>query len=122
MLDGDFEQKISVYSKGEIAKLANTINETINKLKEKIRQQEQENSQIQTILNSMMEGVIALDKEKRIISINPAVSKIFNIAKENAEGRFLLEAIRNADIFEVIEDVLKSGKSISKELNLLWPV
>jgi two-component system phosphate regulon sensor histidine kinase PhoR len=120
--EADSEQKIGIYSDNEIAKLAEAITGTVNRLKEKINEQKKENSQTQAILNSMVEGVIAIDKNKKIISINPAITKIFDVAKENAEGKPILEVIRNDDIFEVITSVLTKGEFITKELNLFWPI
>jgi len=118
----DSEQRIGIFADNEIAKLAEAITNTVNKLKEKINEQKKENSQTQAILNSMVEGVIAIDKNKKIISINPAITKTFDVTKENTEGKPFLEVIRNDDIFEVITGVLKKGEFITKELNLLWPI
>ncbi len=96
------------------AKIAN-LNETLYSL-------ENENSQMQAILNSMVEGVITVDKDARVTSINPTVTNIFNISKKEVEGRLFLEGFRNNDISEVINSVLKKGEFISRELNLVWPL
>jgi two-component system phosphate regulon sensor histidine kinase PhoR len=70
----------------------------------------------------MVEGVIAVDKDTKIVSVNPTVEKIFNISKKEAEGRFFLEAIPNSGISDIINNVLKNGKAVSEELSLTWPV
>jgi len=83
---------------------------------------ERQNSQIQTVLESMIEGVIVLGADTRILSINTSVEEIFGIQKKEAQGRFFLEAIPNNDIAEIIDNVLKEAKFISRELSLVWPV
>ena len=98
------------------------LNQNIERLSVQVAQLRAENSAMQAILGSMIEGVIAVDKGTKIISVNPAIERIFKIKKEEAEGKFLLEAIQNNDIAEVIGNVLQNKKVISKELSLVWPV
>jgi two-component system phosphate regulon sensor histidine kinase PhoR len=119
---GDLEQRIHIYSRDEIGRLAGAINDMTAALQNEITKLRQENNQAKAILNSMVEGVIAVDKETRIVSVNPTIEKIFTIAKRQAEGRFFLEVIRNNDIAEVINTVLEKGEFVSKELSLVWPV
>ncbi len=120
--DGDLGREINIYSRDRIGALAAAINGTLSRLKSRIASLEKENSKTQTILNNMIEGVIAVDKDTKIVSVNPTVEKIFNISKKDAEGRFFLEAIRNSGIAEIISNVLKNGEVISQELSLVWPV
>jgi two-component system phosphate regulon sensor histidine kinase PhoR len=70
----------------------------------------------------MVEGVIAVDKDKKILSINPALAKIFNVYSPQAEGKFFLEAIRNNDIFEVVCEVIEKAEFVSREITLVFPV
>jgi len=98
------------------------LNSTLESLKERINNLEDENNRIHAILNSMVEGVIAVDKDTRVLSLNPTAESIFNIAPNNALGRIFLEVFPNNDIAEVIAQVLKKGEFISKELALIWPV
>ena len=118
---GDLKQEINIYS-GDVGRLAESINTVTENLTEKIDKLEKENSRVHAILNSMIEGVIAVDKDARILSVNPTVEKIFNILKQDAEGRFFLESIPNNDIFEVIDGVLKKGEVVSRELSIVLPV
>ena len=83
---------------------------------------EAENDRMHAILNSMVEGVIAVDKDTRVLWLNPTTEKIFNISQKNAQGRIFLEVFPNNDIAEVIALALKSGEPVSKELILFWPV
>jgi len=83
---------------------------------------ERQNNIIKAMLGSMAEGVIAVDKNTKIISVNPSAEKIFKIERGESEGRLFLEAIRNNDIIEIINNVLENQMFISKELTLILPV
>lgn len=119
---GDYKQKVPTSSNKEINKLSEAINNIIFALQKKIENLEKQASQVQAIVNSMVEGVVAVDKDARMVSINPTIEKIFNVSKDDTEGMFFLEAIRNNDIFEIINTVLHEGRLISQELSLVWPV
>lgn len=98
------------------------LSKEIEELTLKVSRLERQNSAIQAILSSMAEGVVAVDKDTRILSLNPTIEKIFAVAGSESLGKFFLEAIRNNDLAEVINKVLKSGELLSQELNLSWPV
>jgi two-component system phosphate regulon sensor histidine kinase PhoR len=119
---GDFSHKILLDSKDEIGELADTLNMMADSLEDKIKKVEIKNQQLKAILESMVEGIIVTDKSGHIISLNPTVEKIFNISEQDAEGKLFLEIIRNNDIADIINYVLKNGKFKSCELSLVWPV
>jgi two-component system phosphate regulon sensor histidine kinase PhoR len=118
----DFSHKIFIDSKDEIGELAATLNQMAQNLEDKIKEIEMKNQHLVAILESMVEGIIVIDKNSRILSINPTVEKIFNIAKQASIGRVFLEVIRNNDMSEIINTVIEDGKSVSCELSLVWPV
>ncbi len=103
-------------------KTISELNFSLEKFKERINTLENENNRIHAILNSMVEGVISVDKDTRVLSLNPTAENIFNISQNSALERIFLEVFPNNDIAEVITQVLKTGKFISKELGLVWPV
>ncbi len=119
---GDFSHKIFLDSKDELGELASTLNSMAQNLEDKIHEIEIKNQHLVAILESMVEGIIVVDKTSRIVSINSSVGKIFNISKQNLEGKVFLEVIRNNDIAEIINKVLKKGEFTSCELTLMWPV
>ena len=98
------------------------IDSAVAGLNLRIQGLEKQSSQLRAILNSMTEGVIAVDRHANIISVNPAIEQIFGVSKSESEGRLLLEVIKNNDIFDIASGVLSSAQNASKELNLVWPV
>jgi two-component system phosphate regulon sensor histidine kinase PhoR len=119
---GDFGHKIFLDSRDEIGELASTLNKMAQGLKDKIKEIETQNQKLAAIFNSMIEGVIVVDKAGHIISVNPTIEKIFGILKKDVEGKVFLEAIRNNDIAEVISTTLKRGEYVSNEITLIYPV
>ncbi len=120
--EGDFSRRIIHSSKDEIGELADTLNKMAQDIEDKIKEVRTQNQQLAAIFNSMIEGVIVVDRAGRIVSINPAIEKIFGVSKKDAEGRLFLEAIRNNDMAELINDILRKGEPSSREINLVLPV
>jgi len=103
-------------------KRINELKQINEQLSAKIIELEKQNNTFQSILHGMVEGVIAVDQDTRIVSVNPSIENIFGVKKSMIEGKFLLEAIRNNDIVDIVNNVLKKKEVISTELTLLWPV
>jgi two-component system phosphate regulon sensor histidine kinase PhoR len=119
---GDFTHRIYLDSKDEIGELATTLNIMAQSLEDKIKEIEIKNQHLVAIFESMVEGIIVVDKLNRIVSINHTVERIFNIRREDAEGEIVLEAIRNDDIAQIAGRVLSEGVVTSRELSVVWPI
>ncbi len=98
------------------------LKEDLDSLSGKVIALERQVASMQAILAHMVEGVIAVDVDTKIISWNPAAEKIFGILKNEAEGRFFLEVVRNSDLAAVIGKVLENKEFISQEITLIWPL
>jgi two-component system, OmpR family, phosphate regulon sensor histidine kinase PhoR len=119
---GDFTHKIYHDSKDEIGELADTLNKMASDIEAKMKDVNSQSQQLRAIFNSMIEGVMLTDREGHIVSVNQAIERIFQVVKPDVEGKTFLEAIRNNDIAEIITAVLRAGKSVSKEIALIFPV
>lgn len=123
VLTGDYHIRIpSYYASVAIKRLAHVLNELLAKVESQINLLEKENRQHQAILGNMAEAVIAVDKDTRIISVNPSGEKMLNIPGRQIEGKLFLEVFPNNDIGEIVTDVLRSGKFLPKELSVIWPL
>lgn len=103
-------------------KKISALDSQLETFKKRIVSLEDANNRIHAILNSMVEGVIAVDKDTRLLWFNPTAGNIFNISQNSVQGKIFLEVFPNNDIAEIIALVLKNGEFVSKELSLIWPV
>ena len=58
-----------------------------------------------TILNSIQDGVLLLDKDNRIVLINPAAQKAFSLGFNDLVGTPVLEAIQHRDFAGLLESI-----------------
>ena len=64
---------------------------------------ETERAKSTAVLDSMTEGVIALDERGHIVLMNPAARRILHFRDDSGEKRTLLEVVRHRGLAELIE-------------------
>ncbi len=119
---GDFSRRMLLTQKTtaskEIASLAAAMDQMAGELDDKINTIISQRNQLETVFSSMVEAVIAVDKEERIVSINDAAARMFGVERQGARGRLIHEVIRNSALHEQIERILETGVSFEDEIIL----
>lgn len=87
MARGDFEQYVEVKSDDEIGKLAEMFNHLTRKLKLSLNEISREKNKLETIVNNMADGLIAVSKSREILHINTKAlemleSKAYDFSKD----------------------------------------
>lgn len=98
---GDLSSRIKVAPGSEMEGLAQNFNSLADRLETTIIDSLGNQSQLEAILGSMNSGVIAVDKNNKIIIFNPFARKIFGIFSD-AIGKDIREVIKNADLDEMM--------------------
>jgi two-component system phosphate regulon sensor histidine kinase PhoR len=115
---GDFSFKLPATGFLETDQLATSLNEMARKLSETIETITEQRNEFDAILASMIEGVIAIDSNERIITINQAAARLFSIDPAAAHGKWLGEALRNTDVLEFLKKTLLSSGPVEGEASL----
>lgn len=100
---GEFHIRAKNNSNDELGNLASSFNKMAEELQITISEAKEEENRLKAIVKSMDSGVIALDKERKILIMNPYAKKIFGI-KENVIGKYLVDVIIEFDLNNVIFD------------------
>lgn len=79
---GDYKQEVTIYGDDEIGELGKTFNLMAIKLSDAMHELNEEKEKLASILSNMSDGVIALDKDERIILINQRATELLNIEEE----------------------------------------
>ncbi len=100
----------------EIYTLSQALNSMAAQLQERISTILRQRNELQTFLDSMLAGVITVDLDEKMISINDAASMLLDIQMEKSIGRPIQDSIRNFDILGVIQKTLTDGETIEEEM------
>ena len=113
---GDFSRKLSVGNSLEIAALAETMNQMAAELDERLRTVLRQSNEREAILSGMVEGVLAVDSQQRLISLNRAGARLLGVDEEEVRGRSPQEIIRNPQLQKLINEVSATGEPAEDEI------
>lgn len=103
---GELHFSLPVPECEELGELADSLNRMASTLDDRIKTITRQHNESKAILSSMTEGVIAIDADERIISINPAAARLFNVPDVSIKGKWLHEVIRNSTLQRFLTLVL----------------
>jgi two-component system phosphate regulon sensor histidine kinase PhoR len=118
--DYSFSQKLNISSKDELGKLSTLLKQKAEEIRNDLQDITKERNQIKAILTSIIEGVLAIDKDERIIFFNSAFRDMF-LLEENIIGRFFWEVIRNNDLNSLFKEVLRNKSILKRTLSFFFP-
>ena len=115
---GDFSHKLFVPESLEIGGLAEAMNQMAEQLDERIKVISRQRNEMEAVLTSMREGVLAVDEEMKIINMNPAARAIFALIPGEAVGFGVSEVLRNITFIRFMERAAKTEEPLSEDIKL----
>lgn len=121
--EGSFPRgPIQVKEKDELSVLENNLNEMSRSIQDKIKGITAEKEKVESILRCMIEGLLVVDTQGRVILLNQNVQKMFDLApQQDLHGASLLEVSRHPEMKRLMEEVLAcdcSTECFTKEISL----
>lgn len=116
--DGDFSHTLYVPDSVEIGGLAEAMNTMAQQLDERIRTTTRQKNEMEAVLASMVEGVMAVDDHFSIISMNAAAHGILGVIPGEALGFGVSEAIRNIALIRFVERAAETSSAMDEDIKL----
>jgi two-component system phosphate regulon sensor histidine kinase PhoR len=107
-------------SRDEVGLLADTLNQMTDQLRTKIDELSEDRSQLLAVLTSMVEGVMVLDRRGRVLQINPALERMFEVTRIEARGHPCSDVFRHPQLDSLVSTVLSRRTNEEDEI-LLHP-
>jgi two-component system phosphate regulon sensor histidine kinase PhoR len=115
---GDFYHRLTIPDTVELASLALTLNRMAAQLAEQIAVITQQRNEQEAILVSMREGVLALDRQERVITVNRAAEALLGAVATQAKGRSIQEVVRNVTLQRLVAAAMHSTESATADIVL----
>ncbi|RAP38918.1 PAS domain-containing sensor histidine kinase [Candidatus Marinamargulisbacteria bacterium SCGC AAA071-K20] len=119
--NGNFDFQLPVPKIQEFRQLAEAFNNMSFQLKDRMQTIINHSSEKEAILSNMVEGIITVDKESNITTMNQAAKHYFHIEKEAVVGHSINEIIRHTTIQKVIQKALITQELIEEDIALTHP-
>lgn len=120
LASGDHTVRIRTGSRDEVGLLADTLNHMTDQLKAKIDELSEDRAQLLAMLTSMVEGVMVLDCRGRVLQVNPALERMFDISRMDARGHHCSDVFRHPQLDALVSAVLTKRMNEEDEI-LLHP-
>ena len=117
---GNFRKRLFLKEKGELAELGMNISNMAGELHGRLLQSDEEKQKVEAILRNMSDGLVLTDTKGTILLSNDAIRNLFGI-QSDIQGKTLIEALRNAELMEIVEKVVSSKGKILREISISQP-
>lgn len=104
---GDYQQRIPVGSGDEVGTLARAVDHMRRALTRQVAELRENTELLETVLSSMLEGVLAVNADQRVVFANAASRSLLGIETREVSGRPLLEVTRNRVVREAVEEAFR---------------
>lgn len=109
---GNYSKQVGIKSKDEIGQLSETFNEMGTKLEKTVADLIDKNVKVDSIMDSMTNGIIAVDTNYRVILINSIASELFGLKYgPGLLGINIIELIRNNQINIFLKETIEKNTS-----------
>ena len=106
---GDLAERIRADGTREVRRLAATLNAMADELRQRLASDRRARIEVETILASMAEGVVAVDESERVLSMNAAAARLLGLAAPLAPGARLWEELRFPELESALRATLAGG-------------
>ena len=114
---GDLGARIEETSTDEIAHVAAALDRTARQLEQSFATVETGRQQLEALLNSMQEAVLAISRDRRVQWLNGPMQAIARVSV----GSPLISAIRDPDVLKAIEGALENNQVRTARASALAP-
>ena len=115
---GDLDRKVPIPHTDELASLAEALNYMADQLQTQIQALSRRRKEQEAILSSMTEGVLALDAEGRLLTINSAGAEMLGIDPAMTQNLPVQEVVQDPDLKWFINRTVSSPEPIEGEVEL----
>jgi two-component system phosphate regulon sensor histidine kinase PhoR len=118
---GDFTYTIEPSRTEEFSAVVTSLNRMARRLDETVQTITEQRNEREAILTSMVEGVLAVDLDERVITLNQAAADLLNVDPRVAHGRAIQEAVRNVELQKLIAEALAEQEPLEGEILVHTP-
>src|SRR5258708_23523595 len=118
LLGSSPSDRLQLSSGDEIAALERSISAVASEIRRVVDNLRIEMTRREAVLAGMAEGVLAVDKNLRVIFSNESLTRAVGMRAPVGDGLPLLEVVRDADVLEIMQDVVTSGGNVKRSLTI----
>lgn len=121
MVRGDFSARTVLTPSDKLGDMARNLNELSLSIQKKLEQMSNEKDKLEAILSSMVEGVLVISMEGRLLHLNHTFLDMFEVRSRDWSNKYYWEIIANQTVNEFLREAIKQKEGLRKEITLMHP-
>jgi len=121
MANGKHQRIRAIETHDEMGQLARALESMSVQLDERLQSLSRERNQLRAVLASMLEGVVAVDGDERVVHLNHVAAGLLGTTAVDATGQRFWELVRVKEIGDLLKEVLSESGDRTREISLPGP-
>ncbi|NQV68590.1 MAG: HAMP domain-containing protein [Pseudohongiella sp.] len=113
---GDYERRITVDRQDEIGQLAAAFNRMARSSAQRMTEITLDHNRLSNIFAGMVEGVIDVDQQQKIIHINQVAADLLGLSVTNCINQPIWEQVRVTEIINALEQALETREVVKAQM------
>ena len=119
--NGELDLRLTPGGSKELNELAASMNGMAAQLDERINAVVRQRQEKEAVFGSMVEGVLAVDNDERVIYLNPAAARMLGVELASVVGRSVLEVVRNVQLQTLAARALEGPGTVEADITIYAP-
>jgi two-component system, OmpR family, phosphate regulon sensor histidine kinase PhoR len=113
---GNLAARIEVRREDELGELGRILNHTADQLQQRLTENARDRARTEAILSAMEDGVLGVDHRGTVLLANQVLRRSLDL--RDPVGRHYMEAIRQTEVSDVLQEVLRTGERRAVEVEI----
>ncbi len=118
MAGGKHQRIRAIATHDEMGQLARALESMSVQLDERLHSLSRERNQLRAVLGSMLEGVVAVDGDERVVHLNHVAAGLLGTSAVDATGKRFWELVRIKEIGDLLKEVQSESGDRTREMSL----
>ncbi len=119
--EGNLRRRLPTAGFREGSRLAGALNAMAAKLAGGMERYARRQNELEAVLASMVEAVLAVDEQERVLDLNASAARLFGVELAAARGRYLMEVVRLPDLLRFVARTLAAEGPQQGEIEMPGP-
>ncbi|MGO4547117.1 two-component system histidine kinase PnpS [Paenibacillus sp. 2TAB23] len=117
----DYKARVKVTKQDEIGELGNAINAMADSLQVQMTRIQQNENQLESVLDNMINGIVMIDRSGKIVLMNRRAEEVLGFSARELVGRHYAEAKQQYELSQMIQEGLNSKEHLREEITFYFP-
>lgn len=118
LAEGAASRKLQLTDAFQLTGLSQQIDAMADRLEDRLRAETEGRTELEAVLSSMSDGVLAIDVDEQVIRLNRAAAELLEVQPEKSLNRSVQEVARNTALLRLVGTALNSDKAVEGDLIL----